>query len=181
MSKMKRYRCPECSGTFEFFHHPNVEEDPAPRYCPLCGFDSHADEEKPYGGVIEAPHVRNVPVVKGGDNTYEAMVQASETNAVAAAEMAGVDASEMSNMKITDMKDNLREGDDAVAVDSTPVAQVMQQAPGVFGFQGYDSAAGYASAVRTGPEAFAGMKAASVVRAGHTDRVLATMASGKTG
>lgn len=171
MAKQRRYKCPECEGVFSYLHHPNVDEDPAPRFCPLCGFDSLLDKphDQPNGYTTEvtAPHIQKSAIVKGADYTYRAMEEASEANMHAAAEAAGVDVSEMRSLKITDMKDGLREGDVA-AMPVNPSSQAIEAAPGAFGFQPAQQGAGFAASAHTGAHAYAGLGAATSLRAAHS-------------
>lgn len=104
MAIYKDYRCPDCKGTFTFLHHPNNE--PPPDHCHLCGsYMGEAPEQ--------APTVINIATAKGkvGDKLYRQMEAATEARIEAAAEMTGGDKSDFAHMKMTDMKDNQREGD----------------------------------------------------------------------
>lgn len=172
MAVSRKYRCPEqqCRAVFNYLHHPNEAEDPV-RFCPKCGFDCQADEDNPPTVEVAAPHVQNYAVVKGADYTYAAMEESSAHHALMAAEMAGCDASEMASLKITDTKDNLRYGEIGVMPVQNSVTEVMAQAApaaGV-GFGGAPQmAAQYAAAAHTGADAFAGLKAASVLRDAHS-------------
>jgi hypothetical protein len=126
MTKMRTYECPSCVGRFEYLHHPNVQADPPPRFCPLCGFDTLADEALALTVPITSPHIQNSAVVKGVDGAW----QAEQEGAKFRAELSGE-----SSLSITDMKDNLRAGDiTAIPVNNT-VTQAMEQTPGQFGWQ----------------------------------------------
>lgn len=165
MPKLVTLECPECAHRFRFLRHP--ADEPLPRFCPACGHDSQADDsaaEMPQA--VTAPHIKNRVIVAAVDGTYRAMEEASEANMYAAAEAAGCDVSDMASLKITDMKDNLREGDVA-AMPINPASQTMAAAPGIFGFQAQQQGAGFAAAAHTGPHAFAGLNAATGIKAAH--------------
>lgn len=135
----------------------------APRFCPLCGADSESeviDIAIPFRRAITAPHIAK-SIGKAGDATYRQMEEGSREQIRQAAEMTGQPESDFVDMKITDMKDNLREGDiTAVAPPPSEVSKLMDQSPGVFGFQAGEAAAGYAAAAHTGANAYAGRKTA---------------------
>jgi len=162
MAKIFTYNCPSCEGEFSYMQHPS-DAPPAPRFCPLCGHDSQSDviEIKiPFKRAITAPHIAK-SIGKVADATYRGMEEESRARIEAAAEMTGQPVSDFNDMKITDMKDNLREGDAAaVAPPVSEVSKLMEQTPGVFGFQPGVAASGYAAAAHTGPHAYAGLKAA---------------------
>lgn len=98
MPVMRTYRCPDCGGVFEFLHMSRNE--PPPDNCELCQSSMQA--------VPELPKV-NI----GGSNISKAV----DMTYAAAEESLGV----------TDLKDNLREGDIAAKVPNNPVTQVAAQ------------------------------------------------------
>ena len=61
------------------------------------------------------------------DKVYRAEEAASEKRAEQAAEMAGVPVSEMSGLKITNMRDNMREGDVAAIPVQNDVTRQMDR------------------------------------------------------
>jgi len=170
MPVMRTYQCPDCEGVFEHLHMRSTEEPPA--FCPLCGASTAEVEPE-----VSSPHIAK-SIGKVADQVYRDMEDGATQRANMAAEHLGVDASEMSAMKITDMKDNMREGDTANGVAANPVSTFMQQT-GVGGMQSATNAAGYAAATRVGAFAGAGeavrqgvvqghqQRAAQVARAGH--------------
>lgn len=164
----RKYVCPECQGAFTFMHHP--VDEPPPRFCPLCAYDSHSEDlPLPFIAGIVAPHVKNRVIVQAVDQTYRQMEAGADHQIQEAARMTGLDASEFANMKITDMKDNLREGDiAAVPVDNT-VSRAMAAAPGITGFQGAN-AMGFAASAHTGSDAHAGAKTAGMLRQAHAQK-----------
>ena len=182
MAKIRSYRCPGASGhpphTFDFMHHPS--DEPPPRFCPLCGYDSDADDGMV--AAIVAPHVsdgRAKALSQSADQTYRAMEDGSAHRAAMASSETGEDAS---SLKITNLKDNLKMGDIAAPdLPANPVSQVMSQAPGIFGFSGSDSGAEFARTTNSGYSPRAGMKAGSMVRSFHANNAGAIAAAGEKG
>lgn len=160
MPKSVMYRCPECNGKFRYLHMHNEIDDPLPSVCPLCGYDSD-EEEVSYTKEIAAPFISKA-ADKSADYVYKAMEAASEHRAQQAAEELGVSASDVSDLKITDMKDNLREGDTSV-VKVQPKFDDMRN-PSFFS---PTNAAEYARSTAVGPYAHAGANALSGVTAMH--------------
>lgn len=160
----RKYVCPSCEGSFTFMHHP--VDEPPPRFCPLCAYDSHSADVVEFAAAIVAPHVKNRVIVQAVDQTYRQMEAGAEHQIQEAARMTGLDASEFANMKITDMKDNLREGDVAAVPVNNVVSQAMAAAPNLTGFQN-QNALGYAAAAHVGSDAHAGAKTASMLRQAH--------------
>jgi len=104
MSKRFQIRCPGCRKAFPW--------DPAidlPERCPLkgCGYVSKKrDPEVDENGeiVIAAPFLRS-HVMKANDDCYRQLEDSSNVRAQLAAEMAGVPVSEMSHLKVTNIRD----------------------------------------------------------------------------
>ncbi len=153
-----KLKCPSCKQSFPW--DTTLEW---PRFCALCGFDVSMDD-KPE---VAAPHIGTLKS-KSIDQSYRDMETSSERRVEAAAEMAGVDKSEMSSLKITNLKDNLRTGDIAAMPVVNDVSRAIDQAPQHFGFQSNQSAAAeYASSAHAGPYPYAGARAKNMVRAMH--------------
>lgn len=108
MAIMRTYLCPDCKGQFDHLHHPS--DEPPPDYCPLCGANVSGKRKKRLSRVVTAPAIKTV-VSKSADQVYRQMEDSSNVRAQQAAEILGVHPSKLSNMKMTNMKDNLREGD----------------------------------------------------------------------
>ena len=105
---------------------------------------------------------------KAADYTYRAMEEAADHNIEYAAEKFGVDKAELQGLKITDMKDNLREGDIAAAPVNNEVTKTMEQMPtGTQGFIDGAGAAQFAASAHTGYGAHAGLNAQSMLRSVH--------------
>src|ERR1700675_4882193 len=94
-------RCPECRGKFPWFPAKGM-----PRFCALCGAEvghDRADDD------VVMPFIKSAKT-KSVDSVYRDMEAGSENRARLAAEHAGVPVSEMSSLKITDMRDNMKAG-----------------------------------------------------------------------
>jgi hypothetical protein len=144
-----KLRCSDCR---EAFHWPANKD--WPRNCPLCGARQHSDEaqERMDGDIVCMPSLRSAGT-KANDKVYRDMETGSEFRAQAAAEMAGVPASEMSALKITDMKDNTKPGEIAAPPLNNSVTQFMNANPQVSGFVGASDGrgVGYSQMAHTGP------------------------------
>lgn len=99
MPVIRTYRCPDCSGTFDFFHRTFSE--PPPAHCELCKsamFDVEPELPK--------VNIGGSNIAKSVDQTY------------AAAE---------ASLGVTDMKDSLREGEPAAKIPVNTVTRVAAQ------------------------------------------------------
>lgn len=172
-----RYQCPECSNQFTYLRYPSDAPE-HPRFCPCCGYatDDQADgapEPAAFEKQVSAPHIARV-AGKAGDQVYRMMEQGADMRVKMAAEMTGQPDADFADMKITNLKDNLRAGDiAAIAPPANPVTQHMaamaQQRGVTFGFGGNaaELAMGYASAVGSGPEPYAGMRFGNYLKQRH--------------
>lgn len=121
MAVYRTYQCPSCEKYFDFLHHPN--DEPPPSFCPLCGADVSGKKTrrriKQVDGLLSpglSDRVKKLPsherkVSKSADMVYRGMENASDQRMKDAADVLGVHPSTLSNMKLTNMKDNMREGD----------------------------------------------------------------------
>ena len=132
-------RCPDCRGKF-----PWQPSAPTPRFCPLCSTDMGEAKDD---SVICVPAFLSAKT-KNNDKHYRDLEKGSETRAELAAGVAGVPVSEMSDLKITDLK-TVHAGEAPVKEVVNPVTQFMAQT-GIGGFRGSDGS-GYSGAVQTGP------------------------------
>lgn len=172
MAKIRTYKCPSCEKTFDFLHHPS--DEPAPRYCPKCGYDTQGADDLIDG--VTAPHIAK-SIGKVADATYRGMEESAQHRIEEAARMTGQSESDFNDMKITNLKDNLREGDTAeIAPPPNEVSTMIAQNPNVFGFQGGAPIAGMpgnptpaamAAAAHQGPHAYAGLQAREMVKRHH--------------
>ena len=172
MPVLRSYQCPECQGIFEHLHMRRVDEPPA--FCPLCGASTSDVQPE-----ISAPYIGKL-IGKSGDQVYRAMEDSSAFRAELAGEQMGVSAADMSAMKITDLKDNTREGETSAASVNNAVSQFMGNT-GVGGMQSSEAAANYAAAVSTGPFARAGNAAREGIKARHSQVAAQVTAAGRQG
>jgi len=119
-------RCPGCRKAFPW--------DPAidlPERCPLkgCGYvakkrDTEVDEDGVI--VIAAPFIGSAKT-KATDGCYRQLEDSSAVRAQMAADMAGVPVSEMSHLKVTNIRDNTREGEIAAMPVVNDVTRQMDR------------------------------------------------------
>lgn len=170
MSHKMVLRCPSPSCRQKF-----AWQGEFPRFCPVCGFDTATPAERTE--VIAAPMIKSART-QSIDDHARAMMDGGDTRAELAAEMAGVPVADMADLKITDMKDNLQQGEiAAVTKVVNPVSQVMDAFPDRFGFR--TDGAGHSDAVMTGPHPNAGARAQSMVRRHHSAATMGTMPKGQ--
>ena len=156
-----KLRCPVCRE--KFFWNPKEKH---PAECPICHV--HIGHDRADDDVV-SPSLRSLRTV-ANDAVYRYMEKSSEVRAEQAAEMAGVPVSEMSGLKITNMKDNLRPGDIAAMPVNNPVTQQMEMLNargGQFGFGGGANGIGFSQSTSTGPEPNAGLRTMIGVRQDH--------------
>jgi hypothetical protein len=115
MSYRKRLQCNLCGERFIW------EPEGFPDECPLCkqyiGLDGKPEVAAPFIGLRKA---------KSGDDVYRAMERGSEHRINVASEMLGIPKSELSGMKITNMGDNAKPGEDSAPKISESVNRLMQ-------------------------------------------------------
>lgn len=156
MAYMIKLACPSCGDTFRW-----PAKDDWPKHCPLCGYSTAMPERTE----IQAPLIAN-PKNKSHDQVYRQYEQATADNAQAAADMLGVSASDMADLKVTNMEDGIRQGDLSVKPPVNPVSTFMQQHPQAVS-QAAAQAQGYASMAHQGPDAYAGARALGMLRERH--------------
>lgn len=182
----KTYQCPDCEGTFRFFHHP--ADEPPPSFCPLCGADVSGKKKKrrlkrgEWGALPDKkpPGHRSV-VSKSVDSVYRGMEAASEERIRQAAELLGEDPRNLSAMKMTNMKDNLREGDFSAMQSTTPstATQITGTPMGQVNFQDKTAAVEFAKSVGQGVHPYAGNKAREMVGSAHQMRAQRLVSAGR--
>lgn len=96
-------RCPECRAKIPW--KLNVAK---PKECPSCGTEMVEPEGD--DSVVVMPAFLSARTRKI-DGVYRDMEQKSENRMEHAAHLAGTSTSEMSDLKVTNLRDNLREGD----------------------------------------------------------------------
>jgi hypothetical protein len=173
MTKARTYQCDgnpshrnpvlRAPHQFTYLHHPTVDADPVPRYCPKCGFDS--EDEEPTEA-ITSPHI--ALSIKGVvDNMHKEMEAGADFRAAMARDQFGLDAEDVAPMKFGDMKDGLRPGDTSDVPVQNDISRLMTAAPpGMFGFQG-GQGVGYSGPVSEGPFPNMGARTQKEVREAH--------------
>lgn len=174
MLKSLTFKCPDCA---ELFRTIQDREDPPPRFCPHCAYDSLGTEPMAEG--VASPHIGR-PIRGIVDKQYRDMEQGSIDRANMAMEEFGLDTAAANEMKLTNMRDGLREGDTSFVPVNNEVSRALDAAPpGQFGFQGGAAQGiGYSANVATGPLPNAGARAAAMVRQKHASF---TATAGHTG
>lgn len=175
MPVMRNYQCPDCEGVFTHLHMRM--DEPPPAFCSLCGASTSGVEPQ-----LSAPHIAK-SIGKVADNVYRQMETASKVRAEMAAEALGESASDMTAMKITDMRDNTRAGEISAPPVYNPVSAALDQRRSVtpVGLQDASAASQFAADTRKGAYAGAGVRALDNVRANHSREVPRVIAAGRAG
>lgn len=157
MPVTRTYECPDCGHQFRFLHMNR--DEPPPEHCPACGnYMGETPQAMPSLFSIKSR------VSKSGDQVYRAMEDASAARAEQVEAMTGESAS---HMRITNMRDNQRQGDVAAVTPPNEVQKVMQQAPKNMGYQSSDAIAGFVGQAKAGPYAGAGHAARQQIGMSH--------------
>jgi hypothetical protein len=160
--KSLTFLCPECSGTFRTIQD---REDPPPRFCPHCAYDSQGTEPMAEG--VAMPHIGK-PIKGIVDGQYRDMEAGSIERANIAMEEFGLDTAAANELKITNQKDGLREGDTSNIAVNNEVSRMVEANPNQFGFAGgAQQGLGYSASVPTGPLPNAGGRTAALLREKH--------------
>lgn len=153
----KRYECPSCEEQFAF--------QGTPRFCPLCSYDT---QQETLSEVISSPGLLRKGAAKNVDGIYRAEEEASKARAEMAMNL-GATQEDANNIKLTNQRDNLREGDTAYVPVDNPVSRAMEAQPN-FGFSQGANGLGYsqmAHSTAKPTERNAGARAASSLKAFH--------------
>jgi hypothetical protein len=166
MTKARLYQCPGAHGhpphQFRYLHHPSVEADPLPRYCPHCGYDSEGEEVEE---ALTTPHL-GLSIKKTVDDMHRQMEEGAQFRMDLAQEKYGLDSADVAAMKLGDMKDGLRMGDTSDVPVQNDITRVMEAAPpGIFGFQA--GGIGYSGTVAEGPFPNMGARTQKMIREAH--------------
>lgn len=151
MSKIK-VKCPEC--------REKVLVESLDDKCPNCGWHEELDD-----ALICLPALKSAKT-KVIDGSYRELETSSAHRAEQAAAAAGVPASEMSDLKITNIKTGVKPGESYVPEVRNAVTEqmdIMKARGGQVGFTGAD-AAHLAGQVKTGPYPNAGANVLSRIQ-----------------
>lgn len=119
MPVVRTYECPDCGGSFQHLHLKR--EEPPPDSCKLC----HATFDEVPSPLPSGPRILT-NLGKSHDQVYRAMEETSRNRAELAYQVGGGDRSEYDAMHVTDMKDNVREGDIAAITPPSPVQRALE-------------------------------------------------------
>lgn len=136
-----------------------------PEFCPNSECSTRLLSDRPDDEIV-MPNFRSA-ATRANDNLYRQMETASEHRAEMAAEKLGVPVSEMSDLKITNLRETRHEGAIAAMPVVNPVSTFMQQHPGAGGYKG--DGANYSGSVMTGPSPNRGARVQSMVRQMHSE------------
>jgi hypothetical protein len=153
-------KCPGCKKKIKWLVDDPPDDCPACRHCLRS---DRADDD------VVVPNILAFST-RCQDGVYKAMEKASEHRMYQAAEMAGCDASEMKDLKITNLRDNMKQGEIAAIPVVNDVTRQMDAFPpnSPFGFNGGPSVGlGYSGAVSTGPFSNSGARTQTAVREMH--------------
>src|SRR5215469_3376355 len=112
----RTYACDSAGTAAEHTFELMMKPEEHPSFCPVCGY-SVDQRSRPRPSKVSIGGKGNL--AKAVDMTYRALEESSADRAAAL---------NNPNMKITDMKDRLREGDVAAVMPSNSVTQFMQAA-----------------------------------------------------
>lgn len=162
-----KLRCPFCRKAFAW-----DADKPFPEECLLCG-EEIGIPDRGDGGVV-MPFIRSARMA-ATDKTYRDIESGSEERVARAAELTGSTKEDMASLKITNIHDNMKQGDIAsmeVAQADAALQRLQASSPIKIGFQpnGAEFSAGIAQGavalngkVTTGIEPNAGARAAQRV------------------
>lgn len=117
----RTYYCPDCEREFEVFHASR--DEPPPENCPHCS----AEPETPYLPLPRKMSIGGSNISKGVDLTYKHLEESGQR---------AFEASGNPNSKVTNLKDNLREGDVAAVVPQ-PSKEYQQAVAAIGGQPGF--------------------------------------------
>lgn len=133
-------RCPDCRDKFPW--EPSKD---FPRFCPLCSADMGETTDN---DSVVMPFIRSSEKTKRTDQVYRDLESASEQRVYQAAEMAGTDASDMKDLKITNMRDSVRDQPSVAPVQNVITEQMART--GQDGWGGGVTAETYGAGIASG-------------------------------
>lgn len=172
MAIVRTLSCPSCRGEFDHFFMKS--DDPYPRFCSLCGFDTQASAGKgkrrrKLSAMPSAPRIENSGARQNVDGYYRAVEEGGQHRANVAESM-GLSAEDANTLKVTNMRDNMRDGAiaEAPVVNDVTVAmdRINAMRPGSVGFQ--NTGAEHSGAVQSGPFPNAGAHTMQGLRRAHS-------------
>lgn len=115
MAYFKTLQCILCGERFKWAHEGFPDE------CPCCGQYIGLDG-KPE---VAAPHIA-LKIGKSADNVYRAMENGADHRAEVAADILNIPKAELTDSKITNMRDNVRAGENSAPKLSSSANEIMQ-------------------------------------------------------
>jgi hypothetical protein len=146
-------RCPICRKKFPW---PDPSKNGFPTHCQVCGEEighNRADDD------IVLPFIRTSQATKATDKVYRDIEAGAEVRAQAAADELGVPVSEMSDLKINDLRPTTRHGD----IAAPPLPPHLQN----LGSFGQSQGAEFAASAHVGAEPHAGARARVSLQSHH--------------
>lgn len=159
MAVILKLKCPDCVETFKW-----PGEQAWPDFCPLCRSKLSNEVEE-----ICMPFISSAKA-RSPDQVYKQMEAGAEVRAQAAAEILGASSTDVSDFKITNLRDNSRPGDVANVPVVNEVSKMMDVTPSLTGFQP-SSGVEFSGAVQTGLLPNVGAKFQTKLRQAHAERV----------
>lgn len=164
--KSLTFECPSCEGAFKQLLDL-ARGDVLPRFCSLCGFDVGQDRALEQG--LPSFHIPK-SIKKTVDTMHRDMEAGAQFRADYARAELGMDEDGANQMKMTDMRDGMREGDTSDVPVNNEITKIMAD-PGIANQVGWQSGPaqgiGYSGAVAQGPFPNAGARAQAALRASH--------------
>lgn len=121
MTVIYKFKCPDCGEVFRSSDKPDWD------FCPKCKTSLKTSDE------ICMPFISSAKA-KSPDQVYRQMEQGAEFRAQAAASILGVPTSDVSDLKITNLRDT-HYGESANVPVVNDVTKMMDAAPDLTGFQ----------------------------------------------
>lgn len=171
----RTYECPACLHRWEMMQD---RKEAPPKFCPDCG----QKFAKTLAAVPGTHSIGGSTKAKSVDETYRMLETAGDARA-RLAERDGVPSAQARNLKITNMHDNMREGDVATVRSTTTLEREAQQhfglKPGFWGGSG--SFGRISSPIQTpqGTYSGPGHYGLAAAQTNHRANVAAVVASGK--
>ena len=143
MAVVITFQCPDCAEKFKW-----PGDQAWPDFCPKCRSDLRKEVTE-----IAMPFIRSAQS-KSVDKVYRDIEAGSETRAQMAADLLGVPVADVSDLKVTNLRDAKPGEIHAVPVNNEVSRFMDQHKVGGFGGQGVE----YSPAVQSGPHANSGAK-----------------------
>ena len=155
MTVIYKFRCPDCSEEFRAVDKPDWD------FCPKCKTYLKTNDDE-----ICMPFISSARA-KSPDQVYRSMEQGSEFRALAAADILNVPVSDVSDLKMTNLRDT-HYGETAHVPVVNEVSKLMDQTPDATGFQAMG--AQFSAGTQVGPLPNVGAKFQTQLRKAHAER-----------